>query len=43
MMFFFSFVGFHNVPNTVLYELFTTLQAEWTLGIKVGSIKGTVA
>jgi hypothetical protein len=30
--------GFHNVPNTVLYELFTTLQNEWTQGIKVESV-----
>jgi hypothetical protein len=26
------------VPNTVLYELFTTLQNEWTQGIKVESL-----
>ena len=27
------FLGFHDVPNTVMFDLVQTVQAEWQLGI----------
>eukprot|EP00092_Neocalanus_flemingeri_P024436 GFUD01026496.1.p1 GENE.GFUD01026496.1~~GFUD01026496.1.p1 ORF type:complete len:378 (+),score=106.71 GFUD01026496.1:40-1173(+) len=33
-----NFISFHSVPNTVLHEIITRLQQDWTLGVKGVSI-----